>query len=115
MLILLLLVAFASAMRSKFADAARASLKKYNPPPFSAIIDGVQYGTYAFTDASRQRTYIDFNRFVNAPNSLRNVLDHELNHLLGRDHNNIPHDPMSYKLTVDSNGSVVEDNLIWAA
>ncbi len=115
-LLLLSLLAGAFALQSKFSEPVRESFKKYKPPQFSVILDGVQDGTtYAFTDADRQRTYVDFARFANAPHSLRNVLDHELNHLIGRDHNNIPHDPMSYRLTVDSNGNVVDDDFIWAS
>ena len=113
-LLLLSLLTGAFALQPKFAEPVRESLKKYKPPQFSVILDGIQDGTYAFTDGSRQRTYIDFSRFANAPNSLRNVLDHELNHLLGRDHNNIPGDPMSYRLTVDRNGTIIEDSFIWA-
>ena len=104
----------ASAIQPIFADVARGALKKYDAPLFSVIVDGVQSGTYAFTDAPRERAYIDFNRFRNAPNSLANVLHHEVEHLKGRDHNEIPLDIMSYRLTVDSNGAVVDDDHIWA-
>ena len=100
-------------IQPKYADVARDALKKYNAPLWSVIIDGVQSGTYAYTDADRQRSYIDFNRFANAPNSLKNVLNHEIAHLKHRDHNTDPTDIMSYRLTVDSSGNVINDDRVW--
>ena len=101
-------------IQPKYADVARDALKKYNAPLWSVIIDGVQSGNYAYTDADRQRSYVDFNRFANAPNSLANVLHHEVDHLKHRDHNNDPTDIMSYRLTTDNSGNVVEDTRVWA-
>ena len=114
LLFILSLLTAAFAMNKEQAEITRAAMVKYGAPQFSVIVDGVQHPTYAFTTGDRKVTYIDFKRFANAPNSLRNVLDHELNHLLGRDHNNIPGDPMSYRLTVDRNGTIIEDSFIWA-
>lgn len=105
------LAALAGAMTKGQKEIVREAIKKAEVPQFSVVVDGVTApGMYAFTDAAREHTYIDFARFANAPNSLFNVALHEGHHLRGRDHNNVPGDPMSYRLTVDSNGSVVEDN-----
>jgi len=108
----LVITALAGAMTRDQAQVTRDSMSKFGAPQFSAIVDGVQSGTYAFTDADRRHTYVDYKRFAKAPMSLRNVLDHEVNHLLGRDH--VPADPMSYRLTVDPAGNVVEDATLWA-
>jgi len=112
---LLMWIAAALAMTPRQAEMTREAMVRYRVPQFSVIVDGVQTGTYAFTDADRRHTYIDYKRFIAAPTSLRNVLDHEANHLLGRDHNSVGGDPMSYRLTVDPDGNVVEDSTIWAA
>jgi len=110
----LVFTALAAAMTRDQAQVSRDSMTKYGAPQFSTIVDGVQSGTYAFTDADRRHTYIDYKRFANTPISLRNVVRHEIDHLRGRDHNNVPGDPMSYRLTVDTTGNVVEDASIWA-
>ena len=109
------LAALTAAMTKGQKQIVRESLKKAAAPQFSVVVDGVTTpGIYAFTDAGRERTYIDFARFANAPIALRNVVDHEAQHLLGRDHNTLVGDPMSYLLTVDRDGNVVEDAAIWA-
>lgn len=113
-LAILVITAIAGAMTRDQAQVTRDSMAKYGAPQFSTIVDGVQSGTYAFTDADRRHTYIDYKRFANTPISLRNVLDHEIFHLKGKDHNSVPGDPMSYRLTVDPAGNVVEDAAIWA-
>lgn len=110
----LVVASLAGAMTRDQAQVTRDSMSKFGAPQFSTIVDGVQTGTYAFTDADRRHTYIDYKRFANAPMSLRNVVRHEIDHLRGRDHNTLPGDPMSYRLTVDPAGNVVEDAAIWA-
>jgi len=110
----LVITALAGAMTRDQAQVTRDSMSKFGAPQFSAIVDGVQSGTYAFTDADCRHTYVDFKRFAKAPMSLRNVIRHEIDHLRGRDHNSVPADPMSYRLTVDPAGNVVEDAALWA-
>ena len=101
-------------MPDKFADVARDALKKDNAPQFATIIDGVQSGNYAYADGfDRKKMYVDFNQFKDAPKSLLNVLHHEIEHSRGRDHNNIPGDIMSYKLTTDILGNVIDDGFVW--
>lgn len=109
------LLSLTSAMTDKYADVARAALKKYNAPQFAVIIDGVQSGNYAYTDGfDRKKMFIDFNQFKNAPKSLQNTLRHEIEHSKGREHNNIVGDIMSYAITIDALGNVVEDRYVWA-
>ena len=107
-------IVFVASMPDKFADVARDALKKYNAPQFATIIDGVQSGNYAYADGfDRKKMYIDFNQFKDAPKSLQNTLNHEIQHSRGRDHNNIPGDIMSYALTTDSLGNVIDDGFVW--
>ena len=107
-------IVFVASIQDKFADVSRAALKKYNAPQFATIIDGIQSGNYAYADGfDRKKMYIDFNQFKNAPKSLQNVLNHEIQHSLGRDHKNIPGDIMSYALTTDSLGNVIDDSYVW--
>lgn len=103
----------AGAMNREQAEMTRAAMVKYNAPQFTVIVDGVQTPTYAFTDVDRKYSYVDYKRFVNAPNSLANVLKHEIAHLNGRDHNDVPGDIMSYHLTVSPNGTVINDAVLW--
>lgn len=109
LLFILSLLTVAFAMNKEQAEITRTAMVKYGAPQFSVIVDGVQHPTYAFTTGDRKVTYIDFKRFANAPNSLRRVLWHEIGHLRGRDHNNIPGDIMSYHLTVALNGTIIDD------
>ena len=107
-------ILFVTSLTDKYADVSREALKKFNAPQFAVIIDGVQSGNYAYTDGfDRKKMYIDFNQFKSAPNSLKNVLHHEIEHSKNRDHNNIPGDIMSYSLTTDSLGNVVDDQYVW--
>ena len=113
LILLIWVVAVASAMSQTQAEMARTAMAQYGAPDWSAIVDGVQRGTYAFTDVIGLKTYIDFHQFNQAPNSLKNVLHHEIDHLRGRLHNNASFDIMSYRLTVDSNGRVLNDAFVW--
>ena len=111
--IVLFLAAAALDMTKQQADMTAAAMLKYRAPDFSAIVDGVQRGTYAFTEMDSRKAYINYAKFLNAPNSLMNVLHHEIMHLRGREHNNLVGDIMSYRLAVDSNGAVVNDAFVW--
>ena len=105
---------FVASLQDKFADVAREALKKYQAPDWTTIIDGIQHKTYAYTDSDRKNIYIDFNQFKDAPTSLQNVLNHEIQHSRGRNHNDVVTDIMSYHLTTDSNGVVIDDSYVWA-
>ena len=91
----------------------RDILTKEQTPSWVVVLDGVQRDTLAYTNTDRKRIYVDFERFRDAPNSLRNVLKHESQHAKGRDHNRIVGDIMSYAVTLDQRGNVVEDARVW--
>jgi len=81
--ILVALAAITGAMTREQAEITREAMVKYAVPQFTVIIDGVQTPTYAFTDTERKHTYMDYKRFNHAPNSLKNVIRHEIEHLRG--------------------------------
>ena len=85
----------------RHADLVREIMTKEQTPSWVVVLDGVQRDTLAYTDADRKRIYVDFERFRDAPNSLRNVLKHEAHHAKNREHNQIVGDIMSYAVTLD--------------
>jgi hypothetical protein len=88
-------------------------MKKYQSPPYVAIIDAVQLDTIAFTDVDRKRIYINYARFRDAPKSLANTIHHEIDHTKNREHNDNPGDIMSYRVTMNQQGEIIEDAAIW--
>jgi hypothetical protein len=90
----------------------RELMNSQNIPSFVKVIDGVQIDTYAFTDPDLRSVYIDMKRFECCPNSFINVVNHELAHTRGREHNNVIGDIMNYSLTVDKRGNIIDDNYI---
>ena len=78
------------------------------------VVDGVIGNwTLAFTDQMRLVTTLDGARMACCPKTFQNVVHHEIDHLKGRQHNHIPFDIMSYMVTVDEHGKVVEDAFVW--
>lgn len=111
----LLLIATVSAMTKQQADITIAAMERYNAPSSSVIIGGIQRGTFAFTEPSNLKVYINYAKFIYAPTSLINTLHHEIAHLNGGVHNTGPiNDIMRYKLTTDSDGNIINDELVWA-
>ena len=109
----LLSLALALAIPDRYADVTRNLMKKHNAPDWVVVIDAVQHKTLAFTDVSTKKIYIDFNRFANAPNSLKNVIYHEIEHTKGRNHNNVSNDIMGYFITLNAAGDVIDDVRVW--
>ena len=88
----------------------RELLKKGNVPTFTSVIDSTQVGTYAFTNSERNTIFIDASRFQCCPNSFINVMTHEIDHVHGRNHNNVTGDVMAYHLTTFADGRISEDS-----
>lgn len=85
----------------------------HKAPLRSAIVDAVLAQDYAFTDQVKTLTHIDAIRFECCPNTFTNVVTHEIHHQLGRQHTvGIKNDPMSYVLTIQASGEIVEDNFV---
>jgi hypothetical protein len=94
-------------------NVIRASLANYTPPEFVTIVDAPLRLDFGFTEADRTHVYIDGGKLKCCPNAFANVVHHELDHTKGRDHNSIPGDIMSYRVTVDASGRTVEDPVVW--
>ena len=88
--------------------AVRESIKKYGPPD-AVFIDVAMVANFAHTDMAQKIVSIDAQRFECCPNSFRSVVRHELDHCRGRMHNTVFGDPMSYHLTIDAVGDIIED------
>lgn len=109
----LILVCLVQAFTPRQALIAREVMRKKKPPPFVTVTDAVLADGFAFTDESRKRIYVDFAQFRDAPTSLANTINHEVVHTKGGEHNSIPGDIMSYVLTLDESGAVVNDDHEW--
>lgn len=94
-------------------SAIRDSLAKNRPPEFVTIVDAPLRLDFGFTEADRTHVYIDGGKLKCCPNTFANVAHHEIDHTKGRDHNTIPGDIMSYKVTIDQTGQAIEDPYVW--
>lgn len=106
---LIFLMTMAAAFNDQQAFIAREVMRELKPPDWSVIIDAVQIGTYAFTEQSSHRTYIDGRRFANAPRTFVNTCIHEVSHLKGGQHND-GSVGMQYVMTTKPDGTVIEDS-----
>jgi hypothetical protein len=95
------------------ASIIREQQSIHKAPLRSAIVDAVLAQDYAFTDQIKTLTHIDGLRFECCPNTFTNVVTHEIHHQHGRQHTSgVRGDPMSYVLTIQSSGEIVEDNFV---
>lgn len=109
-----LLISLALATNDYQANTIRELLRNANAPVYVRVIDGVQNGTYAFTESDRRSIYIDMKRFECCPKTFINVMNHEIEHTKGRDHTSIIGDIMNYSMKIDLFGNVIDDLYIWA-
>lgn len=93
-------------------NAIRSAMAEYNPPPI-AVISAVLWDEVAFTDRINNFVYIDNTRLSCCRNTFANVVHHEIMHTKGQSHNNVSGDIMSYRVTADLNGNIIEDLYIW--
>lgn len=86
----------------------------HKAPPGSAIVDAILVRSdYAFTDQVRLICHVDAVRFQCCPNSFANAVIHEIHHLNQRQHTiGVKDDPMSYILSIQPNGDVINDNYV---
>lgn len=106
---LLIFLASAWAMTREQAAVARQVMKQLDAPPWSAIIDAALHNEISFTDQAASKTFIDAKKLIDTPHTYFNVLVHEVNHLKGSQHNDGTL-AMSYKVTVDLVGAVIDDS-----
>lgn len=85
---------------------------RQHPPranPYVGLIETVTGGPLAFTASDGSRMYVDSQRLIQAPNTLWNVLRHEVRHTQGGTHNDGSPE-MNYSVTMLPNGAIVNDN-----
>jgi len=80
-----------------------------NTNPFVAVVDSPLYGPLAYTATDKTRVYIDGDRLAATPNTMYNVLRHEIAHSQGQEHGNATVE-MRYAARVDQLGRVLEDD-----
>lgn len=106
-----LFVGVATAFTPYQVSIIRTQQVLHKAPLRSAIADAVLAQDYAFTDQVKTLTHIDGLRFECCPNTFTNVVTHEIHHQLGRQHTaGVKGDPMSYVLTIQASGEIVEDS-----
>lgn len=107
--ILFLVCVCSAAMRG---DAVRAIMKK-DPrlDPFVTITNGAIAGNLAYTSPDLKRIWIDFTRLTKTPNTLHNVVKHELAHSKGGVHGDGTRE-MAYSASAFANGDIMEDNFL---
>ena len=104
-------IIFTLGMQPKHAKVIRDLAKKQNLPDFVTVQDSIQRGQLAFTSADLKHIYLDLNAFENAPNTLQNVLKHEIGHANGHVHNDqSPY--MQYGVRLDINNNVINDDWV---
>lgn len=87
-------------------------LRQLSPPPVT-IVNAVIWGYVAYTLRPANDIFIDGERLACCPNTFTNVMHHEIEHAKGRNHNNVTGDIMSYSVTEDINGQLLNDLYVW--
>lgn len=85
---------------------------RQHPPvqnPYVAMVETVTGGPLAYTADDGSRIYIDSQRMIQTPNTLWNVLRHEVAHTQGGTHNDGSRE-MNYSVTMRPNGAIVNDD-----
>ena len=80
-------------------------------PVFVAVVDARLPSGVAYTSSNLRRIYVDFWRLRFTPNTLQNVLRHELAHTTGAKHGDGSR-MMSYAVREDLAGNVLEDPVV---
>lgn len=89
----------------------RQIFRRYNVTknPFVALIESPLPGPLAFTATDGSRIYVDTPRLEEAPNTLWNVLRHEVAHTQGQSHGDATSE-MQYAAKQDPQGRIVNDD-----
>lgn len=114
--VMLAMLASCNGFSAYQTEIVRKQMKDHEAPQWAAITDSILAQNYAFADQAKSLVYIDAARFECCPNSFANVMAHEVSHLNMRDHNDpanfVKDDPMSYALSIMSDGTVVNDKFL---
>jgi hypothetical protein len=112
MILIFLLACSGSAFTTWQSGVIREMLTKYNAST-TIVVDRVSYDVPGSTRRPSDIVYIDGESFQGAPRTFVNTVHHELAHAAHkRDHNNIPCDIMSYHLTTNNKGIMLDDTFI---
>lgn len=76
---------------------------------FVSVSDAVLNGQIAFTAPDNRRVFIDLDRLKDTPNTLFNVIRHEIGHTQGMTHGD-GNPEMIYSVQTDQLGIVFDDN-----
>lgn len=79
--------------------------------PFVTISNAAISGQLAYTSNDLRRIYVDFLRLAKTPNTLHNVIKHELSHSKGGFHGDGSRE-MSYSVSTTPNGDIAEDGFL---
>lgn len=80
-----------------------------NDNPFAALIETPLFGDLvAYTAEDRSRIYLDSQQLEEAPNTLWNVLRHEVAHTQGQEHGQNTTE-MKYYVTKNPQGRILDD------
>ena len=104
-------IVFVASMSQQQAALARHIMKVVKVPAWSAITDSALHDNIAFTDQSASKVWIDSKRMLKTPKTFANVATHECLHLRGAMHGD-GQLGMSYAVTQNLAGEVVEDNFL---
>ena len=77
--------------------------------PFVALIESPLAGPLAFTSSDGSRIFVDTPRLQESPNTLWNVLRHEVAHTQGQTHANATRE-MQYAAKQDPQGRILDDD-----
>ena len=104
-------IVFIASMTPQQAALARHIMKVVKVPQWSAITDSALHNNIAFTEQSTSKVLIDAKRMLKTPKTFANVLVHECSHLRGAMHGD-GQLGMSYSVTQNLAGEIVEDNFL---
>lgn len=102
---------FLLVVSSPIADRMlRQIFRRYNVSvnPYVALIESPLNGPVAFTATDGSRMFVDTRRLEEAPNTLWNVLRHEVAHTQGQIHSDVTPE-MQYSVQLDPQGRIVND------
>lgn len=86
-------------------------LKDHQLDPFVTITNGAIAGSLAYTSPDLKRIWVDFARLARTPNTMHNVIKHELVHAKGGVHGDGSRE-MFYHASLFPNGDVMEDQFL---
>ncbi len=91
------------------SNLIRDTMVERGASPFVTVVDGVMGGVLSFTDVERKRIYVDAGQLRTQPNTLSNVITHEIAHSKGGMHGDGTFG-MDYHANARIDGTIIEDD-----